>query len=77
MVKVLRGIWCRLNKKTLQEDVRKFGVNLMAGSVLGGFVSHFFDMSYRLFMILLWIWVTGVIFILIGSYKIKFKRENY
>ena len=58
-----------LNKKGLKEDARKFGINLMTGSIIGGFLSHLADMNWIVVLLLLWIGMLGLAMTLFGLYN--------
>jgi hypothetical protein len=58
-----------VNKPACKEDFRKFGINLLTASAVGGFVTHVTDMTRTELTMLVVLAVVGALSLGLGLYQ--------
>jgi len=62
-------VFKHISQKSLKEDARKLGENLMTASAAGGFITHVTDITPLGLFCLLWLGLFGGILWIFGLYK--------
>jgi len=68
---IIKHIEERLNLKFFKEDLRKLGVNLVTGGIIGLFITHIVGVTFLVLTASLWVIIIGVITTYLGLRKRK------